>query len=146
MAGQRRGDFKELIPKFLEEKIVEIEENYGLDSKEYYAIASQYIKIERENYAAYSLKKILECLKKYYLAYEEMHIKGWLGNASDIPDMLFTKHLLFMLREKIRKKLFLFSNNFLFRSFCFRFCCLCFCFRCFCFCCFFSYFSFWLSL
>jgi len=60
--------------------------------------------IEKQNYASCSMPEILKLLKKYALAYEKAHVRGWIGNASDMPDMLFTKHLLFLLQEKIRKK------------------------------------------
>jgi len=60
--------------------------------------------IEEQNYAKFSNKEILRLLKKYHETYEEVHRRGWIANSSDMPDMLFTKHLLFILEEKIRKK------------------------------------------
>jgi phosphohistidine swiveling domain-containing protein len=60
--------------------------------------------IEEQNYTEFSNQKILKLLKKYHSIYEEVHISGWIGNSSDMPDMLFTKHLLFILQERIRKK------------------------------------------
>jgi len=60
--------------------------------------------IENENYAKFSSDQILKALKKYYLGYEATHMKGWIGNGSDMPDMGFTNYLLFILKEKIRKK------------------------------------------
>lgn len=48
MAGQRRGVFKELISPFLKGKILELEHDYGRDSRQYQAIARQYVKSDKE--------------------------------------------------------------------------------------------------
>jgi phosphoenolpyruvate synthase/pyruvate phosphate dikinase len=60
--------------------------------------------LEKTNFASFSDKQLLLLLKKCHSNYESVHLLGWVGNTSDMPDMLFTKHLLFVLRERIRKK------------------------------------------
>ena len=42
-------EFKELISKFLREKLSELEKLYGKNSKQYYALARQYVKSDKEN-------------------------------------------------------------------------------------------------
>jgi lysine 2,3-aminomutase len=48
MAGQRKGIFREQISPFLKGKLNELENIYGLDSKEYQAIARQYVRSDLE--------------------------------------------------------------------------------------------------
>ena len=48
MAGQKHGVFRELISSFIKNKLAELEYTFGCDSKEYQAIARQYVKSERE--------------------------------------------------------------------------------------------------
>ena len=44
MAGTKeKGSFKEIISPFLKSKIHDLKKDYGVDSKEYFAVASQYL-------------------------------------------------------------------------------------------------------
>lgn len=48
MAGQRKGVFRELVSPFLKGKLDELENIYGVDSKEYQGIARQYLRSDLE--------------------------------------------------------------------------------------------------
>src|SRR5690348_15443057 len=49
MAGARGGSFKELISPFLKAKIAEAERRFGINSREYRALTSQYFASPEEN-------------------------------------------------------------------------------------------------
>lgn len=49
MAGARGGSFKELISPFLKGKMAEADQRFGTDSREYRALASQYVASPEEN-------------------------------------------------------------------------------------------------
>ena len=48
MAGQKKGDFRELISPFLTAKLDEAEQQFGVESREYQALSRQYIKSSQE--------------------------------------------------------------------------------------------------
>ena len=48
MAGSLEGNFKELISPFLKEKLSYLVKRYGEDSREYQALAKQYISSSKE--------------------------------------------------------------------------------------------------
>jgi len=60
--------------------------------------------IEEKNYGEPSIHELGRLLKKYFDIYKVGHISGWTQNLSDAPDMQFTKHLISILQEKVRKK------------------------------------------
>ena len=49
MAGQRRGVFRELVSPFLKGKLNELENIYGVESREYQGIARQYLRSDLED-------------------------------------------------------------------------------------------------
>ena len=56
MAGTKeQGSFREIVSPFLKSKIEVLKKSYGIDSKEYFAVASQYLK---------SKKKIIQVILK----------------------------------------------------------------------------------
>ena len=53
MAGTKeQGSFREIVSPFLKSKIEVLKKSYGIDSKEYFAVASQYLKSKKENYSS----------------------------------------------------------------------------------------------
>ena len=53
MAGTKeQGSFREIVSPFLKSKIEDLKKSYGIDSKEYFAVASQYLKSKKENYSS----------------------------------------------------------------------------------------------
>lgn len=76
------------------ESVVKLSDKLSIYSDEFNA----------RDYTKTSLPEMLKLWKDYYSKWKTLHVLGWFQNASDMSDMLFTKHLLALLGEKIRKK------------------------------------------
>jgi lysine 2,3-aminomutase len=71
MAGTKeQGSFKEIVSPFLRSKIEDLKNNYGTNSKEYFAIASQYLKSDKENYSS-NIER-----KRHYESNVEINYEG----------------------------------------------------------------------
>jgi len=75
MAGEKNGEFKELVSPFLREKIADAENTFGSDSHEFNVLARQYFKIGQE-----SLTKANERRRHYesevHLSFEDQSVIG----------------------------------------------------------------------
>ena len=58
MTEQTTGEFKELISPFLKKKLSDLEKEYGRGSKQFQAIARQYVMSEKEMYIDPKRQKI----------------------------------------------------------------------------------------
>ena len=76
MAGQRAGIFKELISPFLQRKLEELRLNYGEESREYNAIARQYVrdKLEEEVDATRQRRRHYEA--EVHVLHKGVELKG----------------------------------------------------------------------
>ena len=101
---------KEIVSKIIENPQFGIEDNNEVikKSNNLIKIADE---IEKMDYATSSNKQLAEFMNKYYESYEKTHISGWVHNSSDMPQMLFTNHLLDLLRKKIDFKKSLLKVN-----------------------------------
>ncbi|MBI5225195.1 hypothetical protein HY989_04965 [Candidatus Micrarchaeota archaeon] len=57
-------------------------------------------KIESQDYQTSSRNELLAYFKDYFSAYEKTHVPGWVQNASDMHEMLFSNKLLAILKSK----------------------------------------------
>ena len=103
ISEEYRGISKETLEILLENP------KFGLDDvNNALKVSEKFLKfcdtIEEQNFTSLSNQELPRLLKFYQAEYEKLHIRGWIANATDAPDMLFTKHLILLLKEKIKKK------------------------------------------
>ncbi|MEK6924592.1 MAG: PEP-utilizing enzyme [Candidatus Micrarchaeota archaeon] len=94
---------EEVVAKILEDPDWAI-----ADSQNIISLARRLNRLSNEmaerDYANISNAQLADCFEEYYAAYQQAHTPGWVQNLVDLPDMLLSKRLLELLKQRARER------------------------------------------